>query len=81
MCFFLCGIWELDDGVTISLNAKAESIIMFGTRVSGREREISLYSKSIWELERDEESLEASSIWVREGERVMLIFVSAYESL
>ena len=47
MCFFLCGIWELDDGVTISLNAKAESIIMFGTRVSGREREISLYSKSI----------------------------------
>jgi hypothetical protein len=58
MCFFLSGICELDDGVTISLNAKAESIIMFGTRVrerkrGGREREISLYSKSLCALERE----------------------------
>jgi hypothetical protein len=58
MCFFLSGICELDDGVTISLNAKAESIIMFGTRVrerkrGEREREISLYSKSLCALERE----------------------------
>jgi len=55
MCFFLSGICELDDGVTISLNAKAESIIMFGTREREREREreISLYSKSLCALERE----------------------------